>query len=97
MDVSLLSNPTNSTSDASIHLYRFSGGSSEGEESATALAPASNLGKVWETNVEGDTVVVVAIDPKGKGKGRTSKLPAAETFIQPRLPETLAWSPDGEL
>ena len=88
MDVAVLSNPPNSGSDASMHLYRLSGGSGAGtaatssEAGAVTSKAASSSSKVWSTMVQ-DRPVIATVPPpsgaaaetlgKGKGRGRSSK------------------------
>lgn len=106
MDVALLSNPTTSGTDASLHLYRLSGGSTSAAAHAsgsitggTAVNPA---GRVWESTIEGSATPAPtsnALNAKSsaKGKGRQSNAQGAlyQDWIPPRLAETVAWSPDG--
>ena len=94
MDVALLSNPTVSAGNASIHLYRLSGGSSGSSSASSGPIASSSSSKVWETIVEGNSA---AADLRGKGKGRPSRVSPADVYIPPRLPETATWSPDGQL
>lgn len=99
MDVALLSNPTNATGNASIQLYRLSGGSNTPVTPSLTYESTHSSSKVWETSIDNKAVVVAAPVPTSRGRARsaTSGVAAAgATYIQPRKPESLQWQPDGK-
>jgi hypothetical protein len=85
-DVAVLSNPTNATANASIQLYRLSGDSDPaGASSISTSESTSSTSQVWATALQQKAVVVV------------NDVAATSSYIQPRLPETLVWHPEGAL
>lgn len=100
MDVAVLSNPTNATGNACIQLYRLSGGSNVPVTASITSESTHSSSKVWETSIDNKAVIVSTAPPastKSRAKGATQDAGTGAAYIQPRLPETLQWQPDGDL
>lgn len=83
----------------------FDDGDGDGDGDADYPQPfsSSSSSRVWQVIVPSKKADVQAPPAQQqqdrKGKGRASKAAAApleEAYIQPRPPESVAWSPDGE-
>lgn len=98
MDVALLSSPTNAPGNCSIQLYRLSGGSNAPVAPSVTSESTHSSSKVWETTRDDKAVLVegqAANRRAGPKSADALKAVTPPTYIQPRLPETLQWKPDG--
>ena len=91
MDIALVSNPTNSTETASIQLVRLSGSNNNDYNDEDSQDPS----RVWATTLE-KKAVLHDLRNGGSSSNKEAVPSTQDVWLQPRLPESLAWSDDGE-